>query len=660
MGSVEFSDSYRTVALGYPTNYVRINYTELEYDSATNRTKIRLDGVYLKSSLNIGSTAVYGTLKIAGTTVLTMSGGSYQCSINTSYNLVSYSGNNAIVWVQHNNDGTASMSVSLTGGKANDDNNNVFGGYVGIMSGKAVFGVRTTATKNVPLTTRPRGSTITSSTANAATNGAFSLVMDRKDSSYYHIATFSYGDDVLFTSAQFDTSLNFTVPRSWFAEYPSLASIPVTVSVQTYNSGGTAIGSPATANLTVTADADMKPSVSSGWATVVPYNVGGVAGFTGYVKNYSKAEATFDSTKIDMSNAVGASIASYSVTCQGETVSTSPYRTPTIASTSVSVVCTVTDTRGRTASETFALTVMDYSAPVLTGQTVFRCDSLGVADEDGQYFSVKAVLSYASVGGQNSCSLKCAAAAAGGTYGTETSMTSGTASFIGQYSADTTYTVRIRAVDTIGNTAEWTITMPTRKWAMKFRPTGNGVAFGKAAETDNLFEVTEDWDVKFGGDLYVDGTIHGQGGGGGGSGIAISDTEPTGDELVWIDTDDDGSVHQVLELSDFDSASGHCKMPDGTLIQWGSLIVEQGSTAQYVGQTYQMPVSLSLPIPFVDTNYRVFGSSKFGSGGAIAIGHDVSQSTASSAYIRAWDYTPRTLSSSVVLQIWWTAIGRWR
>lgn len=142
--------------------------------------------------------------------------------------------------------------------------------------------------------------------------------------------------------------------------------------------------------------------------------------------------------------------------------------------------------------------------------------------------------------------------------------------------------------------------------------------------------------------------------------IVISDTQPTGDELVWIDTDDDGSVHQVLELSDFDSASGHCKMPDGTLIQWGSLIVEQGSTAQYVGQTYQMPVSISLPIPFVDTNYRVFGSSKFVSGEAVAIGHDVSLSTESSAYIRAWDYTHRTLSSSETLKIWWIAIGRWR
>ena len=31
---------------------------------------------------------------------------------------------------------------------------------------------------------------------------------------------------------------------------------------------------------------------------------------------------------------------------------------------------------------------------------------------------------------------------------------------------------------------------------MKFRPTGNGVAFGKAAEYDGTFEITEDWDFR--------------------------------------------------------------------------------------------------------------------------------------------------------------------
>lgn len=42
----------------------------------------------------------------------------------------------------------------------------------------------------------------------------------------------------------------------------------------------------------------------------------------------------------------------------------------------------------------------------------------------------------------------------------------------------------------------------------------------------------------------------GGGGGGGGSGIAIQPNPPTGDELVWIDTDDPGELHIIPEIKD--------------------------------------------------------------------------------------------------------------
>ena len=41
--------------------------------------------------------------------------------------------------------------------------------------------------------------------------------------------------------------------------------------------------------------------------------------------------------------------------------------------------------------------------------------------------------------------------------------------------------------------------------AMKFRPNGQGVAFGKAAEYDKTFEVASDWTTRLGGNLIVDG-----------------------------------------------------------------------------------------------------------------------------------------------------------
>lgn len=39
-------------------------------------------------------------------------------------------------------------------------------------------------------------------------------------------------------------------------------------------------------------------------------------------------------------------------------------------------------------------------------------------------------------------------------------------------------------------------------------------------------------------------------GGGGGSGIAVQPDPPTGDELVWIDTDDPGTQHIIPEIDD--------------------------------------------------------------------------------------------------------------
>ena len=53
----------------------------------------------------------------------------------------------------------------------------------------------------------------------------------------------------------------------------------------------------------------MKPVVSAGWAALAVCNTGAVSGMTGYVKGYSRAQAAFDLTKIDMSGAVGASVA---------------------------------------------------------------------------------------------------------------------------------------------------------------------------------------------------------------------------------------------------------------------------------------------------------------------------------------------------------------
>lgn len=344
-----------------------------------------------------------------------------------------------------------------------------------------------------------QASTIASCSSSVETTNNLALTVSRNSTAFYHKATFKIGSTTLATSSAFATSLSYTVPRTWFNSYPNDTSKTVTVSVQTYTDSNctTTVGSAATTTFTMTADAGMKPSVTSGWATASAYNTGtAAANISGFVKGYSKAQITFNANKITMAN--NATIASYSVTCLGSTDGSSPYLTPVLNATSVSVVCTVADSRGRTASETLTISVMDYVNPKISGVSVYRCDSSGTADDDGTYYSVKATATVSSLNNQNTGTLTGALAAAGGSYGTAYSLTSGTRAIKGTISADTSYSVKLTVTDSLGNTTTYYARIPTRKWAMKFRPTGNGVAFGKAAEYDNAFEVNPDWYIRHG------------------------------------------------------------------------------------------------------------------------------------------------------------------
>ena len=471
---------------------LRIFYSS-SYDPSTNRSTVTITP-QLKSAYNYGTdyrlydaiynntagiygngTKLFALGPISGSTYLSCgSATNTWASFNRSFSFT----------VSHNASGDASFTVGVLGSVRHYYN-----------GGATVSPVGSTASGTITIHENA-ASSIASSTSAAATQSAYSLTMNRSLPTNTHVAVFRCGEDTLYTSELFETSLHFTIPRDWFADYPDLAVLSVTVSVQTYSGNGTALGSPVTASLTVTADALMRPKLSDGWVSLSPYNSGAVSGFTGYIRGYSRAEAVFDTAKIDMSDALGAAIASFSVSCQGESASEAPYRTPTLSATSVTVVCTVTDTRGRTASESFPLSVMDCAAPVMTGQSVFRCDSSGTADEDGAYLSVKALVSCSALNGQNSCTLSAAVRTAGGSYGAETALSGGVPAVIGPSSPDLSYTVRFTAVDTLGSSVVYYVSVPTRKWAMKFRSGGRGVAFGKAAEADDVFEIADGWAVK--------------------------------------------------------------------------------------------------------------------------------------------------------------------
>lgn len=343
------------------------------------------------------------------------------------------------------------------------------------------------------ITTAAGSSTIAAITQTVETLGTLTVSLNKAVDAFRHRLKVTAGDKTLYTSELFDSSHSVTVPRSWFDSFPSATTISATATVTTYN-GDTAVGT-ASAAVTITADDGMRPQISEGWATAAPYNIGAVAGLTGYIAGYSQAEISFDAAKL--TQAAGAALASVTVTCSGVTSTAVPYRTPIILD-AADVVCAATDSRGRTATQTIRIEPMAYAPPTLSQVQILRCTAAGVEAEDGNYYSAKATATFSALGGQNTLTLTAAHKIQGGVYGTETPLTSGETAIIGTISPDSTYQVRITATDALGNTAVMVTSLPTRQWALKFRADGLGAAFGKAPEHSKALEIPADWQIWIG------------------------------------------------------------------------------------------------------------------------------------------------------------------
>ena len=74
-----------------------------------------------------------------------------------------------------------------------------------------------------------------------------------------------------------------------------------------------------------------------------------------------------------------------------------------------------------------------------------------------------------------------------------------------EISADRSYIALLVLTDSLGNSARYEENIPTERVAFHLKEGGNGAAFGKAAEHDELLDVA--WDARFREDVQVDGAL---------------------------------------------------------------------------------------------------------------------------------------------------------
>ena len=317
----------------------------------------------------------------------------------------------------------------------------------------------------------------------------------------YHVATWTLGSHTASqTTAQGGTSASANIPASWMDAIPNSTTATMTIELKTYRSGGTFIGT-TSKTVTVTVGSGYNPSISS--ITAAIYNQHAQGSFNNqYVQALTGTKVTVNASGIN-----GSTISSYVFTASPNEAFTRSQNVFTINeiknSGTVTFTVTVRDSRGREASASTSISVIAYNKPVFNSTSAFRCNSSGVADEEGTWASIRETVQYSEIEGNSLTVNSVYYINAGQESTAQNNMVSGTTYIIGNGTLNPNYTyyVKFTATDTIGGTTSIAIVVQTAAYAIHVQNGGSGVAFGKVSEQANSVEINPGWN------LYYEGFI---------------------------------------------------------------------------------------------------------------------------------------------------------
>lgn len=316
------------------------------------------------------------------------------------------------------------------------------------------------------------------------------------NSAYRHTLRYAFGSASGTISTGIASSVSWTPPVPLSNQIPSATAGSGTIYCDTY-SGSTLLGTKSV-SITLTVPGSVVPSAGTLSATLAEDTSG-----TGlYVKGMGKAKLTLSGA----SGAYGSSITSYTITGGGWTATNGALTTGTLASAgNITFTATVTDSRGRKASTTRTISVIDYTKPGVAVCDVYRCDADGNRKKAGTYFAVEINASYSAITGNTLSITARYKKQSESSYGTVANVTNNGKTVIGggNIGASTTYDVLVTVADKY-NSLSIPRTLSTKSVLQSFKRSA-GAAIGKVAELANWLDIA--WHTRIRGNLQVDGTI---------------------------------------------------------------------------------------------------------------------------------------------------------
>lgn len=401
-------------------------------------------------------------------------------------------------------------------------------------------------TKTLTLDTIPRATQHTISASSADMGAEVTISCPRAASGFTHDLAYSLpkelGGGYTTIATGVGTSYSWTVPDRATA-IPNDTSVKLTVRCIT-KSGSTTVGTKY-AYITAKVPSSVIPTVSS---VTAEETVSGLAAqFGAFVQSKSKLKAT-----ISASGAKGSTIKEYSSTFSGKTYTGSSWTSDTLGTAGTLTIKTrVKDSRGRwSAYKSTTVNVVAYSKPKIRSLTAYRCNSSGVAADDGIYLALSYNYSVASVGGKNTATAtvkyKQSTAADYNSTLLELTALSGNTTYkptTPTFSVDYSYNFQLVVEDWFGATATAVATLPTDAVILDIKADGLGIGIGKAAETAG---------IDFGWDI----------------------------------------VNRIKSLG---SMAGRYRTEDGLLLQWGTVSITPTAANEATNAV------VTFPLPFTET-----------------------------------------------------------
>lgn len=349
----------------------KIEWTETNVDLTNNTSKLT---VKLYGRVGTGGTSGRtwkGYVSIDGTKVINFTDmGSSWADKNVSSTYVLFKSYTQTI--THNSDGTKSVALagSLTGPNST-----------------SISGLTSSGSGTATLDTIPRASEIDSINS-GTTDFTPTLYFTPKSADFKYLIKYQYGSYEKYslmlspgTTAQ-QAYAGITIYSSEIGSYmPNVTSGTLTATLYTYQADGTTYVGESSVIFTITLNSNVIPTISIGNpveadSTMQSLNWGI------FVKTKSKL-----SYSVSASGIYGSSVSSIVNTITGTTTSGTTSVTTNYLTTAGTNTLTskVTDSRGRSATTTRTINVVDYFSPTIQTFQVQRCDINGNLTDEGEY-----------------------------------------------------------------------------------------------------------------------------------------------------------------------------------------------------------------------------------------------------------------------------------